>query len=480
MSQTPRKLFLASPLSEDDPESFDEAIRTLPSRYQPNPVGARLHSSLARKRLNFGGLGSGKTRAMCEHLNQMCLDYPGARVILARRDLGDLRKTTQAEYLERVVHPETIERFNINENTLYYKNSSKCFFMECKTPSNFKSHEIVAYGIDEADENPEGEGKDRLMSVLDGRLRQRIMIGGKEILVPYAGIWTYNPVTSDHWLAKLEDQPTPDMECFQSSTYDNQANLPPDYIPSLLSSLAPWEIRSLIYGERAARPKGNPVIHGFTVDRNVRELRVFHHLPLRRSWDFGFNHPCCSIAQYDPEFRRYLKLREVIGNKEQLKFFAPKVIAETRALVSPGFPVVDVCDPHGADQRDVGESSVEHLRIHHGVFCQFKRQRLTTGLDEIQELVLSEDAYRPVDWEQPASEPLPRESRFLVDPSCGITLAAYLGGYYRDDAGDPVKDDLHDHPVDTDRYSIVHTMGLSLLHRKKQKRYIPKCIITGY
>lgn len=449
------------------------------SEYVPTSVGVRFHRSLARKRLSVGALGSGKTRMATEHLNQMCLMYPGGRVVIARKDLGDLRKTTQIEYLEKVVSPETIDRFNINENTLYYKNGSMVFFMETKTPSNFKSLEIIGYLVDEADENEEGVGKDRLLTVLDGRLRQKIKINGVKVDIPYAGILSYNPTTDDHWLAKLEDNPESDMEVFRSSTYDNEKNLPSDYIPSLLRGLAPWEIRSLVYGERASRPKGKPVIHGFTMEDHVRHLKIFPTLPIYRSWDFGFNHPCVSFFQYDPEFKRFMKLRELTGNREQLQLFAPKVLEVSKGLAT-GHHFFDVCDPHGADQRDVGPSSVEYLRIHHGIHCNFKRQTIKSGLDEIQTMVLEKKPFRPVNWVP--DMPILEESRFLIDASCKLTIAAYMGGYYRNDEGVPEKDDLHDHPVDTDRYGVAHTMGLGLVSRLKkfQKRYIPTNAFTGY
>ena len=446
--------------------------------YKPTEIGKRLHSSLKRKRLNVGGLGSGKTRSMCEHINQMLLSYPGGKGILARKDLGDLKKSAQAEFLDVVAIPETIDRFNVNDNTLYYKNGSQLFFMETKTPSNFKSIEIIVYGIEEADENPEGEGKDRLMTMLDGRLRQKIYIDGRIVPVPYTGIWTYNPTTDDHWLAKMEDTPDANTEVFRSSTYDNAANLPADYIPTLLGSLAPWEINSLIYGNRSARPKGKPVYHNFSIETNVRPLRLFHHLPVYRSFDFGFNHPCVGLYQYDPEYKRLMKFKEIMGTKEQLQVFAPKVIVETNRFIGHGFTIFNVCDPHGADQRDVGESSVEYLRIHHGIHCQFKRQKIKSGLDEIQEMILTKAQFKDPDWGP--GMPTREESRFLVHPDCKLTIAAYLGGYYRDDEGKPVKDDLHDHVADNDRYVAVHSMGLGLIRSRGKNRYIPTDRITGY
>lgn len=475
MTASPKLAFMNAQQEQDH---FDGLIRVHRKAYNPNPVGTRLHMSLARKRLNVGGLGSGKTRTMCEHINNMLLSYPGGRGILARKDLGDLKKTAQSEFLETVVAPETIDRFNINDNTLYYKNGSKCFFMETKTPSNFKSLEIIVYGIEEADENEEGEGKDRLMTMLDGRLRQKITIGAQDVPVPYAGIWTYNPTPDDHWLAHLEDNPDPETEVFRSTTYDNVLNLPPDYIPNLLATLAPWEINSLINGARAARPKGKPVIHGFTMEHNVRALELFHHLPLIRSWDFGFNHPCVGISQYDPEFKRMIKFREVIGAREQLQFFAPKVKAVTRELVGPGFPILDVCDPHGNDQKDVGESSVEYLRINQQVFCTFQRQKIKKGLDEIQEMVITKAGFKHNNWE--LGQPIPEESRFLVHPSCRVSISAYMGGYYRGSDGLPEKDDLHDHPVDTDRYAIVNNLNRGLAAQRKKKAYRPRNAFTAY
>lgn len=477
---SPKLNFMSRSEEDLEQEQFEELIRIERSEYKPNEIGTRLHLSLARKKLNVGGLGSGKTRTMGEHINNMLLAYPGGKGVLARKDLGDLKRTTQAEYLENIVAPETVDRFNINDNALYYKNGSILFFMETKTPSNFKSMEIIVYGVDEADENEEGKGKDRLMTILDGRLRQKIKVNGNLVPVPYCGIWTYNPTTDDHWLAGLEDKPEYNMEVFRSSTYDNQENLPVDYIPSLMGSLAPWEVASLVFGKRASNPKGKPVIHGFSIQNNVRPLRVFHHLKLVRAWDFGFNHPCVGLYQYDPEFNRMMKLREVIGEKELLKFFAPKVKEATRALVGPAFPIYDVCDPHGADQKDVAESSVEHLRIHHDVYCNFKRQRIKTGLDQIQTMVVEDAPFR--DWEWVPGMETGTERRFLVDPSCKLTISAYLGGYYRDDEGNPVKDDLHDHPVDTDRYGTVFTMGDGLARQRKanQKRYLPQNRITGY
>ena len=479
ISSSPKHGFLRQPDDEDlgSQDFWDNVVRINRDEYRPTTVGEQVHASLKRKRLLVGGLGSGKTRNALEHLNQLALAYPGSHHVIARKDLGDLRRTTQLEFLEKVIEPKTIDRFLINENTLYYGCGSRVFFMECKTPSNFKSMEIVSYLLDEADENEEGQGKDRLLTMLDGRCRQKIKINGSYVPVPYCGLIVYNPTTDDHWLAKLEDHPEPNMGVFRSSTYDNAENLPPDYIPNLLSSLAPWEIESLVYGKRAQRPKGRPVIHGFSRETHVRELEIYPDLPIRRSWDFGFNHPCVSIGQYDPVAKRFLKIREFAGQFEQLPKFAPRVVEFCRKL-APAHQFVDTGDPHGKDQKDVGDSSIEHLRIYQGICLNVKRQTLKTGLDELQEMVLSKAPYRPPHWVE--GDPVLELPRLLVDPSCEKTIAAYLGGYFRDAEGKPQKDDVHDHYIDSDRYNVVHTMNLGLVHRhKKTRRYIPRNSFIG-
>ncbi len=176
--------------------------------------------------------------------------------------------------------------------------------------------------------------------------------------------------------------------------------------------------------------------------------------------------------QYDPEFKRMMVHRELLGNQEQLSLFAPKALAFTRALVGPGFTVFDTCDPHGKDQRDVGESSVEYLRIHHQVHCNAKR--------EMQELIITKAPWRAVDWKD--GDPIGEECRFLVDAHCKGSIAAYMGGYYRDEDGKPAKDDFHDHFVDVCRYGVVHQMGsgLAYMRKKNKTRYTPTDKHTAY
>lgn len=455
---------------DDDQEYFDSLIQVDKTAYRPGPTGSRAHASLARTKIMRGGLGSGKSRCAGEHINALMLKYPGARAIIARKNLGDLRDTTQTEYLQNVVSPETIAGFHVNDNDLHYKNGSIVHFRETKDPAKFKSYEIIAYLIDEADENE----SDEIWDVLDARLRRKIFMNGEWVYPPYCGLLVFNPTDETHWLYTLAQRKDIDLEDFQFSTYENIHNLPPDYIPNLLKKLPPWDVDRLIFGNWGKQIRGKPMIHGFTEQRNVRPLKFDPSRPLIRGWDWGFNHPCVSFGQYDPVYQRFFKHRELLGHQEQLKLFVPKVLEVTRALCGPNHPTEDYGDPHGQDQKDVGQSSIQYLRDHHGIYVQSKRTRIKTGLDEIQKLVLEDAPYGMPEEKR-------TEAQFLVDPSCRLTIAAYMGGYARDEDGNPIKDGKFDHLVDTDRYPIVFKRGAGLIEKAKRRaRYQPRNQFTGY
>jgi hypothetical protein len=455
---------------DSDQDFFDSLIQVEPNEYKPSPMGAQLHMSLARTRIMRGGLGSGKTRCATEHVNNLALMYPGSLHFIGRKDITSLKVTTQKEFLEFVVRPETIQQFNVNENTLYYKNGSQILFRETKDPNKVKSLQLTSYLLDESDENE----SDEIWEKLDERLRQKVYIDGKVVIPPYAGLLVFNPTDEEHWLYHLAQRRDIDLVDFRFDTEDNAHNLPPDYIPNLRKRLAPWDVNRLIHGHWGRSIKGKPVYHGFTDENNVRTLRMREDLPLLRGWDYGYGHPAVRWAQFDPEVGRYTILREYLGSQIKLHDVVKEVHKITRELVGPGYPIFDYGDPHGADEKDVGVSSIEYLRIHHGIHVNHRRERVKTGMEEIQEKILTK---APLSKDNTAHQ----ESLFLVDRSCKITIAAYMGGYHRDQEGKPNKDGFYDHLPDTDRYIIVNNMNRFLSNKfKGRPRYRARNAYTGY
>jgi len=403
----------------------------------------------------------------------MALRYPGSRWIIGRKNISDLKATTQAEYLEEVVAPDTIDTFLANENILYYKNGAVVHFEELKTPSNFKSWQIAGALIDEADENDSWE----IVKILNQRMRQKIKIDGRFVPVPYCLALLFNPVPPNHWIHDLASKPGWDLENFRFDTYDNRVNLPPGYIEDLEQTLDPIEIPAMIHGHWGVIMKGRPVIHGWHDINNVRPLKVNESYPLLCGWDFGFNHPSVCFSQQEALTGRYLKLREMLGVKEYLPDFTKRFKDMHRSLVAEGYPTFHYGDPHGIDKKDVGESSIEYLRNHHQIHVAFKRGVVRTGLDEIQGKIIGRAPYT----DQYTEQEVPDIPLFLVDPSCTVTRSAYAGGYHRGDDGKPLKDGYYDHVVDNDRYVIVNNMNSHLAHQKRRRfRYKTRNRYTGY
>jgi hypothetical protein len=260
------------------------------------------------------------------------------------------------------------------------------------------------------------------------------------------------------------------VEDFQFSTYENRENLPDGYIEDLERRLPPWERDRLLKGEWGIEVRGKPVYHGFTAETHVRVLSPIPGIPIIRTWDFGYTHPCAKLNQFDPTTGRYMVFRELLGDREKLPFFAPRVIEMTKQFVGQGYPIIDFGDPHGADEKDVGHSSIEYLRIHHKIHVNYQRQRIHTGIEEIQTLISEKAPFNDGDS-------LPK---FLVDKSCKITIAAYTYGYHVDEFGKPVKDGYFDHVTDVDRYGVIQNRHQALARKRIAKRYIPRNLYTGY
>lgn len=451
----------------DDLDAQDSLIEVV-STYVPGVTANRVHQSEKKIRLLRGGLGSGKTRCGVQHIDFLANRFPGSLHLVARKDITSLKVTTQREF-EKIIIPETIKSFNVHENNLHYKNGSMVIFRETKDPKKVLSLELTSFLLDEVDEN---EYRD-IVDNLERRLRQKIMLDGELVTPPYAGLCIFNPVPKSHWLYELSQEDN--VDDIQFSTYENAHNLPENYIPDLEKRFAkaPWEKKRLLDGDWGIEVKGKPVIHSFGPE-HVMSLKIRRDLPIVRCWDFGYGHPCCKLAQFDPKVGkngRWMLYREILGSNELLTAFAPKVIKMTKEFCQ-GMPIIDFGDTHGSDHKDVGETSIETLRIHFGIHVNHKRQRIKAGLDDIQELV--------TDTAPMFEKDLKVYPCFLVDHSCKDSIDAYTYGYHKGQDGLPVKDGFFDHFVDTERYGIVGMRGRAKVARHRQTKRQPRNRITGY
>lgn len=433
--------------------------------YKPTQKALQFHGSSARFIVLVGGQGSGKSRALIEELVQSGLDYPGYPVAVYRKTLPALRDSTLHEY--RMMVPQGIGKMQETLLNYAFTNGSFINFRGLDDPNKAKSTNYATIVMEEADEFTQDDFK-----FLNGRIRA-------------AGNWPLriilllNPVDENHWIYKTfvdnfdqmdaagrqsNGNAGPGCMVLHMSTYDNQENLPPGYIETVMAGLSHDEIDRYIHGMWGTITKGVPVYGKLLNPQlHLRSVNFDSSMRIVRGWDFGFNHPACVWRIVDHLGRKNINC-ELLGEKENLDQFARRVIEITKMRYGEA-PVLDFCDPHGNDKKDNAETSVETLR-NLGIWAEGERgirayvepgialirKELSTLVDGIPELT--------------------------IDPRCSIARGGYFGKYVRDDEGYVKKDGFYDHIMDADRYiaynhksnSVVKDMIIARKNRVRPTR----------
>lgn len=149
--------------------------------FEPTPKQAEVWDVIAEAApesltlIGYGGaLGGGKTRTLAEIAIDLCVDFPGNRILVGRKDFADLRTTTMEEFY-RVCPPEIISKRHNSEHWCAIRLpgwpdgvTSRVFFKELKDYQSIGSEEYGAALIEEAGEVPINSAR-----MLLGRLRWR-------------------------------------------------------------------------------------------------------------------------------------------------------------------------------------------------------------------------------------------------------------------------------------------------------------------
>ncbi len=84
------------------------ATRTITFPFAPLPVHMPFHASAAKIKVAIGGVGSGKSAALCMEAIRFALAQPGSYMLLTRRTVPDLRRSTEKELFE--ILPAELEK----------------------------------------------------------------------------------------------------------------------------------------------------------------------------------------------------------------------------------------------------------------------------------------------------------------------------------------------------------------------------------
>lgn len=258
-----------------------------------------------------GTVGSGKSLPAAHLAVRHCLEYPGARGIIGRQALPDLKKTLFLKIKDHLKTPLIQGRdFWVNETTasIRFANGSEIMGYSWADADweSFGSLELSFAVIEEASEN---KAKYREAYF---RLLTRV---GRQPHVPVNWIMLLtNPDGPSHWIYEHfdldNDEGVDDPEVdrgdtkhvYYSRTEDNPF-LPEWYISELEKNLDPKMAERLLRG-RWIEIADEYIYHSYIKTRNFRDCsyKIDARYPIRLSWDFniGEGKPLsCVVFQYN-------------------------------------------------------------------------------------------------------------------------------------------------------------------------------------
>ncbi len=205
------------------------------------------------------------------------------------------------------------------------------------------------------------------------------------------------------------------------------------------ASWAGWEAEML-----CKRPcLENVVFDEFDPAKHVQSIDYDPNLPLYRALDFGFVNPfVCLWIQVDEDgvvrvIDEYVRSRATIDvHAEEIKRRTPCGEEHVAATF---------CDPAGKSVNDVtGTSVVRELRTL-GIVVRFRRSGILEGIELIRRAIRSGDG----------------QSTLVISSRCRRLIEAMQCYHYPEPGSTaggelPLKDGIHDHPLDALRYFFVN------------------------
>ena len=322
----------------------------------------RFQNSRSKIQLFGGGFANGKTANACIKALKLAKDYPGSNGLMARSTYPKLNDTLRKEFI-KWCPKDWVQSFPKSQNasnTCTLTNGTTINFRYIAqqgkstgeaTTSNLLSATYDWIVVDQM-EDPEIVHKDFLD--LLGRLRGMTTYRGDDPTMPVTGpryfILTTNPtrnwvykklvkpvhdlspvhystkkpkkvVINDNLLCKTDKEgrvildennlPTPTIEVYEGSTYENEENLEPDFIETLESAYKGQMRERFLKGnwgayEGLVYPQFNEDVH---VMQHQDILDYFYQLKMQvedmiylEGYDYGLAVPFCYMCGFDDNF----------------------------------------------------------------------------------------------------------------------------------------------------------------------------------
>jgi len=209
----------------------------------------------------FGGVGNGKTRFLCNAIQQDALTVPNALCCIVRNTAPQLVSSTVDVYLKVLKQWDPSGKFwKFRESPkldVTYYNGSTVLFRHAQNPDDFLGPNFTSVGFDQAEQIDED-----IFTYSTGRIRRE---GGRNRIVvtgnPAGVDWVYRffnigdlkeeemqaAIAEIGWHDHVSGE-TKDRRMITAPTVANIENLPPDYIPSMIRANGADWVKRFIRG----------------------------------------------------------------------------------------------------------------------------------------------------------------------------------------------------------------------------------------
>lgn len=166
----------------------------------------------------IAGIGTGKTLCLLTKIYDYCEQYPGTTALIVRKEFTDLKDSTMRDF--EAYFPNKIG----SDKDCVLSNGSKIMFRHADEIEVLKNINLGIAGIEQAEEFED----DKQFQFLRDRLRQQ---NGADVR-PLCIIANAN---GHNWIWKywVNNPANTEYEGIIASTFENERNLPPDFIADL-------------------------------------------------------------------------------------------------------------------------------------------------------------------------------------------------------------------------------------------------------
>ena len=314
--------------------------------YQPKPKQAEAHRCRAKYLLFGGAMSGGKSWFLCAEAIKNAMKYNGNRLVIVRKELSVLRRTTLTTFLN-ICPPQIIKNYNQSRLEITFINGSTLLFLDAdinKDPllQKIKGLEIGWFGIEEANEVAKS-----VYDLLKTRLRWVLPDGATP---RYEGRLTSNPEAC--WLIPTFIQSTnPDevyIEALTTDNYDEDS----EYVRNLKDAFKdnPQHLKKYLYADWSLSDSINQLVPNEAIAACSERIQG-------NSVSLGVD-----VARYGDDRTAFVLLMR--GNIEKIETYAQTSTVEVATKVIQLMRDYNINPENvGIDAVGIGAGVVDYLKM---------------------------------------------------------------------------------------------------------------------